>query len=63
MAPPYIRITPQLTYSSMACQLTTLKTKRAPTARMAMLARPKRLPRKTQPKRVRSMMTATIFSL
>src|SRR5262245_20551803 len=44
MAPPYMRKTPQFTYSSRSFQPTALKTKRATTAKMEITAIPRRAP-------------------
>ena len=52
IAPPYIKITPQLTYSSMSRQLTSSSTKSTTTAPSAMFARPSSSPSRTQVKNV-----------
>jgi len=63
MEPPYMRIIPQLTYSSILSQETTRKANRAAVARIAMFASPSCRPKIIQPPMVRTTMTAVISSL
>src|SRR4030095_5526 len=62
-APPYIRKTPQFTYSSKSFHRTALKTKRATTERMEMTARPSRVPNRVHATTVAKKITVMNHSL
>ena len=63
MAPPYMRIIPQFTYSSISFHLTSFRMKRSTTEARDMLARPILLPRKTHARTVTAIIAPTAYSV